>query len=173
MLARGGSGSLVSLFWVSIGDSPLYLFRAGRLSQLNEDHSLAPQIDFMVRSGELSESEARRHPDRNCLTSALFGEDIPRMDCSSEPFLLRPDDVIIAASDGLQFLSDGHIRRVLVDNHGAPSSTIAEALIAEINRLDDPNQDNVCLTVLKAECQAMGHDIRYAASEDTSLARSI
>jgi serine/threonine protein phosphatase PrpC len=39
------------LWLVSVGDSPLSLFRNGKLSQLNEDHSMAPKIDFMVKSG--------------------------------------------------------------------------------------------------------------------------
>ncbi|MYK88913.1 MAG: SpoIIE family protein phosphatase, partial [Acidobacteria bacterium] len=29
------------LEWISVGDSPLYLYRAGRLKRLNEDHSMA------------------------------------------------------------------------------------------------------------------------------------
>lgn len=137
------------LFWISIGDSPLFLFRNNELSQLNEDHSLAPQIDFMVKSGLLSESVGRDHPDRNCLTSALLGEDIPQIDCPEEPFKLCPGDLVIAASDGLQFLSDSHIQRVLVAHPEASSSEIAELLLAEITKLDDPYQDNVSFTVVK------------------------
>lgn len=161
------------MFWVSIGDSPLFLFRAGKLGQLNEDHSMAPQIDYLVRTGVISEREGRQHPDRNCLTSALLGEDIPRMDCSSEPFVLRPGDLVIAASDGLQFLSDSHIQRVLEKHDGAPSSKIAASLIAEINRLDDPYQDNVSLTVLKVEDQSRWQNFQISAHEGASLDRSI
>lgn len=32
------------LHWISVGDSSLYLFRAGRLERLNEDHSMRPVI---------------------------------------------------------------------------------------------------------------------------------
>mgnify|MGYP000095919914 CR=1 FL=1 len=39
------------LYWISVGDSPLFLWRAGKLSQLNEDHSMAPQIDALVQRG--------------------------------------------------------------------------------------------------------------------------
>ena len=52
-----------TLFWISIGDSPLYLLRGGRLRQLNEDHSLGPHIDYMVRSGMMPEEIGRNHPD--------------------------------------------------------------------------------------------------------------
>ena len=137
------------LFWISVGDSPLFLYRDNELTQLNEDHSLAPQIDFMVKSGMLSESAGRDHPDRNCLTSALLGEDIPRIDCPEKPFELRVGDLIIAASDGLQFLSDDHIQDVLAAKREASASQIADQLIAEISTLDDPYQDNVSFAVIK------------------------
>ncbi|MEM9756248.1 MAG: protein phosphatase 2C domain-containing protein, partial [Pseudomonadota bacterium] len=46
------------LYWASVGDSPLFLFRNGELHQINEDHSLAPVIDQMVERGELTAEEA-------------------------------------------------------------------------------------------------------------------
>lgn len=39
------------LYWISIGDSPLYLFRDNKLHRLNEDHSLTPQFDYLVSKG--------------------------------------------------------------------------------------------------------------------------
>ena len=68
---------------------------------------MAPQIDFMVTSGLMGREEGARHPDRNTLTSVLSGDRIPRIDCPADPFRLQDSDIIIAASDGLQFLTDG------------------------------------------------------------------
>lgn len=153
------------LYWVSVGDSPLYLFRDNKLSQLNQDHSLAPQIDCMVRSGMMSESDGRNHPDRNCLTSALLGEDIPQIDCPENPVTLRPGDLVIAASDGLQYLSDAQITGILAKRTGVDSATIAERLLSEIAELDDPHQDNVCFTVIRVldpKAQTAGRQKRRA-----------
>ena len=152
------------LFWISIGDSPLYLFRDKELSRLNQDHSLAPQIDFMVKSGLLSESVGRDHPDRSCLTSALLGEDIPHIDCPEEPFKLRPGDIVIAASDGLQFLSDSLIQQTLADEPEADSLQITRSLLGEITKLDDPHQDNVSFAVVKVIDQSVGQPIRKSAN---------
>ncbi|QMU58338.1 MAG: SpoIIE family protein phosphatase [Boseongicola sp.] len=137
------------LFWISIGDSPLYLYRGGELRQLNEDHSLGPHIDYMVRSGMMSEDVGRNHPDRNALTSVLIGESIERIDCPDTPFQMHDGDILIVASDGLQFLSNRHIRNVLRDNTKASSSQIAEVLLRELRTLDDPEQDNICFSVIK------------------------
>jgi len=101
------------LFWISIGDSPLYLLRDGRLRQLNEDHSLGPHIDYMVRSGMMPEEIGRNHPDRNALTSVLIGESIERIDCQDRPFKLKDNDILVVASDGLQFLTNSLITQIV------------------------------------------------------------
>lgn len=137
------------LFWISIGDSPLFLYRGGRLKQLNEDHSLGPQIDFMVRSGMMTEEVARHHPDRNALTSVLIGEEIERVDCPSEPMQLQEGDVFIVASDGLQFLGNRKISETLGETARAGATAIAEQLLEDIEGLGDPEQDNVSFTVIK------------------------
>lgn len=137
------------LYWISVGDSPLFLYRDGELSQLNEDHSMAPQIDFMVSSGLLDEEAGKDHPDRNCLTSVLIGNKIARVDCPKEPFAVHDGDVLIVASDGLQFLSNDDIERFLAQNSACSSYEIADRLLAELKALDDPDQDNVTLSVIK------------------------
>lgn len=138
------------LYWLSIGDSPLYLFRDGRLTRLNDDHSLAPQIDLMVKEGQIDPEMGRSHPQRNCLTSALFGEAIAAIDCPEQPFVLRGGDLVLAASDGLQFLSDEEIEAVLTQAKGKQSGWIANALMSGVMALDDPEQDNISVIVLRA-----------------------
>ena len=140
-----------TLFWISIGDSPLYLLRGGRLRQLNEDHSLGPHIDYMVRSGMMPEEIGRNHPDRNALTSVLIGETIERIDCPDRPFQLKDGDILIVASDGLQFLSNGQITQIVMNAVEQGSATIAERLLEELRELDDPEQDNVCFSVVKVD----------------------
>jgi PPM family protein phosphatase len=137
------------LWWISIGDSPLFLFRGGKLSQLNEDHSMAPQIDFMVKSGLMDPEVAANHPDRNCLISVLMGTRIPKIDCPVRPFELQVGDIVLCASDGVQFLTNAQIEKVLHRYRKARSTEIAERLLEELVRLDDPDQDNISFTLIK------------------------
>lgn len=146
------------LYWISIGDSPLFLLRNGKLRQLNEDHSLAPHIDYMVRSGMMSEDVGRNHPDRNALTSVLIGETIERIDCPERPVRLQEGDILIVASDGLQFLSNHQITNIVVDHTDDGSATIAEHLLEELQTLGDPEQDNVCFSVIKVTFRQNGED---------------
>ncbi|MEM7469958.1 MAG: protein phosphatase 2C domain-containing protein [Pseudomonadota bacterium] len=155
---KGMGSTLVSavvtqgaLHWISIGDSPLFLFRDGVLMQLNEDHSMSRQIDLMVQKGMLSEEEGEKHPDRNVLTSALFGAPIPQMDCPAEPVRLQAGDTVLVASDGLQFLDDDMIQTVLRDRPLSRSTEIADALIAHLMMLNDPDLDNVTISVIQVK----------------------
>ncbi|WP_171212359.1 PP2C family serine/threonine-protein phosphatase [Ruegeria sp. HKCCA5426] len=137
------------VFWISIGDSPLYLYRDGTLSQINEDHSMAPLIDAQVTEGTLTEDEARTHPDRNQLTSVIMGRAIPKVDCPEDPVALEGTDVLIAGSDGLQYITDAEILAVLQANSNALAQDIADALLQAVKAKNDPDQDNVSIGVVK------------------------
>src|SRR5437868_304933 len=66
--------------WISVGDSPLFLVSAGKLERLNADHSMAPQIDEMLKRGLLTEEEAASHPARHTLREAVMGEPLTLID---------------------------------------------------------------------------------------------
>lgn len=153
---RGMGATLVScimvenrMFWMSIGDSPLYLLRNGKLQQLNEDHSMAPQIDFMVKSGLLDAETARNHPDRNCLTSVILGDRVAKSDCPKDPFALEIGDIVVVSSDGLQYLEEAEIQRILHRYRRKKSAEIAGRLLEAIETLADVDQDNVSFAVIK------------------------
>ena len=137
------------LFWISVGDSPLFLFRDGALRQLNQDHSLAPQIDMMAKMGVMDADIAAKHPDRCLLTSVLNGEPIPTIDCPHVPLALKPDDILIAASDGLQTLSDAEIANKIGNRQHMNAGNIAKALLDAVIQRNDPHQDNATIVVTK------------------------
>ncbi|HLQ19203.1 MAG TPA: protein phosphatase 2C domain-containing protein [Tabrizicola sp.] len=155
------------LWWISIGDSPLFLFRNGKLTQLNEDHSMAPQIDFMVKSGLMDPQVAANHPDRNCLISVLMGTRIPKIDCPTRPYELKQGDIVVCSSDGLQFLTNAQIEKVLNKYRKTRSTEIAERLLDELTKLDDPDQDNISFTVIKV------NDASVRAAEDVPRGPSV
>lgn len=137
------------MYWMSIGDSPLFHMRNGVLRQLNEDHSMAPQIDFMVKTGILSAEAGRNHPDRNCLTSVILGDRVAKADCPPTAFKLEVGDIVVVSSDGLQYLEDSKIQKILYKYRRRKSAEIAEYLLEAIIELADPDQDNVSFAVIK------------------------
>ena len=99
--------------WVSVGDSPLFLVRKGEIVLLNEDHSLAPEIDKLAAAGKISWAAAHADPRRHFLRSALTGTEIDLIDRSRRPLALQPGDVVILASDGIHTISHGEIAKVV------------------------------------------------------------
>jgi serine/threonine protein phosphatase PrpC len=139
----------LSLYWVSVGDSPLYLFRGGDLLRLNEDHSFGSVMRAMVADGRMEAAAAERHPERTSLISVLSGGPIPHVDCPRTPFRLHHGDVLLFASDGLMHVEDAEIRRVLRARRDAPSADIASALLRAVEGAGDPDQDNISVVVVR------------------------
>ena len=137
------------LYWVSVGDSPLYLFRNGALQQLNEDHSLAPQIDLLVASGMMSPEDGRDHPDRNVLTSVLVGNDVPKIDCPKRSLELIEGDILLIASDGLQTLDHAQIESTVHRLRNQSSSDIVAQFLRDLKLADDPDQDNASVIAIR------------------------
>ena len=138
-----GSG----LSWVSVGDSLLYLWRRGELARLNEDHSLAPELDKMVATGAMSEQEAAADPRRHFLRSALTGNDIEMIDVTPRPLPLAAGDVVIVASDGLHTLEEDEITRIVDQFRPEGVARVAKGLIDSVMAHRLPHQDNTTVIV--------------------------
>ena len=143
------------LQWISVGDSPLFLFRGGKLIRLNADHSMKPVIEEAVRQGKISQEDALRHPDRNAIRSAVSGEALTMIDTPVAPMPLNKRDVILLASDGLLTLSVDEIVKVLGDHADALPQVIANALVKAVTSKQKPRQDNTTVQVIKVPA-AMG-----------------
>lgn len=135
--------------WVSVGDSPMFLFRAGALTRLNADHSLAPILDERVRIGELTSEEAAQHPDRHILQSACLGQPLTIVDARMDPFELKSSDILIIASDGILTLDPKHLEQMLAFGQTTTAGKIADAIIFAVRCADHPRQDNATVCVIK------------------------
>ncbi|MDB6075296.1 MAG: hypothetical protein JWO89_2936 [Verrucomicrobiaceae bacterium] len=138
-----------TLYWISVGDSPLFLFREGKIHRLNADHSLTPIIEERVRKGELTAEEGANHPERHVLQSALLGHPLTLVDTTTEPFNLQKGDIIIGASDGILTLSERQMEEMLSFGRHTTADKIADAIIFAIRRVNAERQDNVTVGVVK------------------------
>lgn len=137
--------------WVSVGDSPLLLWRRGEIALLNEDHSLAPELDRMAAAGRITVDEARRDPRRHMLRSAVTGEELDLVDISRRPLALEPGDYVILASDGVQTLDVTEIERVVTAYANDGAAAVASALVRAVEALRDPHQDNTTIVAVRAK----------------------
>ena len=131
-------------WWVSVGDSHLYLIRDRELVKKNEDHSYGGYLDRMAAQGMDVEPEPGL--SRNMLMSAMTGEDIAEIDCPIEPLQLLAGDRLIVASDGLDTLGTGTVIQM-----SAWSQTPKECVEAMLKAVEDaakPCQDNTTIVVI-------------------------
>jgi protein phosphatase len=84
-----------------VGDSRLYLLRDGALRQLTDDHSLVGEL---VRGGQLSPEQARRHGARNVILRALGRHAAVDVAVLRRPLTLAAGDRFLLCSDGLSDL---------------------------------------------------------------------
>jgi len=133
--------------WVSVGDSPLFLFRNGELIRLNADHSMAPILQSAVLLGEMSDEDVACHPSRQALRSAVMGKDLPLIDLCPEPVEFMPGDRLLLASDGIDTLPKTQIARILGQNGGRSAEEFSRILVEAVIKTGNPHQDNVTVMV--------------------------
>jgi len=125
---------------VNVGDSRSYRYHEGELTQITVDHSLAEE---MVRSGEISESEAAVHPHRHILTRALGVAD----DVTVDLWRIQPTrgDRFLLCSDGLtNELGSEQIAEVLAT---VPDPQVAADLLVRAARTHG-GSDNITVVVV-------------------------
>jgi protein phosphatase len=140
------------LWWISAGDSRLYLARKGELLRLTEDHVYATELDRSVLLGRISPEEALFHPEREALTSFLGLEALPEVDRNRNPLRLEAGDRLLLCSDGLyKFLPQEETAAILCDGEQRHPQVQAERLVEATLRKDAPGQDNITVVVLGVE----------------------
>ena len=96
------------LLFGNIGDSSGYVIKNNKLHKITIDHTL---VNLLVRSGELSEEEAKDHPRKNVLMKALGATKDVEMDIFNVELGIQG---ILLCSDGLtNMLTDDQIAKVL------------------------------------------------------------
>jgi formylglycine-generating enzyme required for sulfatase activity/serine/threonine protein phosphatase PrpC len=134
-------------YWISVGDSHLYLIRDRELIKKNEDHSYGGYLDRMAAQGVDMQAEAGL--SRNMLMSAMTGEEIAEVDCPDEPLQLLPGDRLVLCSDGLDTLSAGVIIQTSAWST-TPKECVA-ALLKAVEDADKPRQDNTTVVVIDVQ----------------------
>jgi protein phosphatase len=147
----------VGVEWVSVGDSPLLLYRRGEIALLNEDHSLAPELDRLAAMGRMTVEEAKADPRRHMLRSAVTGDDLDLVDVSRKPLQLETGDYVILASDGLHTLETTEIQRIVAAYAQDGAESVASALIRAVESVRDPYQDNTTVLAVRPLPDGNGH----------------
>lgn len=116
-------GNLFSI--AHVGDSRIYLIRAGAIQQLTMDHSLVME---QVRRGMITLDEAEHFEMQNVIVRALGSEDSVEPDLAD--LSLEQGDTLLLCSDGLsRYVKDAAMLEVIgrVENLDEACSALIEA----------------------------------------------
>lgn len=124
----------------NVGDSRVYRFSDGALSQVTVDHS---EVEELVAAGQITREQARVHPLRNVVTRSLGTDPAPACDLWVLP--AEDGDRFLVCSDGLTGeLEVADIAATLAEQ-GNPQQA-ADELVAKA--LASGARDNVSVIVL-------------------------
>ena len=144
-----GSTLVIAIFYDDkvcvghVGDSRLYRYRGGELTQITEDHSVVQEL---VSRGLLTLEEAQHTVGKNLVTRALGVENDVAPDVAEQSS--EEADIFLLCSDGLtDMLSDDEIRKVLAE-HGADLAQAARHLVLDAN--ERGGADNISVILARA-----------------------
>ncbi|MDO4182079.1 MAG: Stp1/IreP family PP2C-type Ser/Thr phosphatase [Coriobacteriia bacterium] len=112
-----------------VGDSRAYLLHQGELQQITRDHSLMADL---IEAGQITEEEARVHPNRSVITRALGSN--PSMKPDIYEINVEAGDRLLLCSDGLSsMITNEEIQRIMAhtsDPQRCASQLVNEAVAA-------------------------------------------
>lgn len=142
-----------AIYWLSIGDSPLWLYRQGQLIRLNAKHTWG-EFAKSQKQQEIDLSDASFASLADVLISAVDGQELAHIDLPQAAYPMQSGDLLLVASDGMETLSCQEIEQQLStfncyqNDMEAIFSELNEqraALIHAVEIQNDPHQDNASL----------------------------
>ena len=125
----------------NVGDSRAYHITPDGIIRITKDHSL---VESMVDRGDITEEEARRHPNKNLITRALGPDETAVCDGYITP--MKPGDYLLLCTDGLiDTVTDQEMLFEVI--HGESPETCLERLMTIAKQHGAP--DNVTAVLMR------------------------
>lgn len=131
------------LIFGNIGDSSGFVLKNGKLYKVTKDHTL---VNLLLESGEISQSDAEVHPQKNILMKALGAAEVIETDIFD---VEKSIDGIFLCSDGLtNMLTKEQIEKVLNDEDLTMEEQVNKLIMKSNTR---GGTDNITIAYLKRE----------------------
>lgn len=131
--------------YLSVGDSRIYLYRGGELTQLNREHVFRNDLLLQAVNGEKTFQAAVSDKSGAGLTSFLGMGKLKYIDIPASPVKIHPGDQFLLMSDGVyNALTDAELKLHLSKNPTDAAAAIGEA----IETKGYTSQDNYTAVIL-------------------------
>lgn len=138
------------LYWVSVGDSRIYILRKAEFIQVTEDHTYELALKENIDAGEITEQFFKEEIDKSdALISFLGAGELPIISSNETAFRLQTGDRIVIMSDGLyKNLDDQRIKTVICDNDPANALSLLDFESAKNAHKKQKYRDNLTIALL-------------------------
>lgn len=135
-----------SMHWISVGDSAIFLFRKGRLYQLNKEHNRLNDLYLKFMYREMTKEQLMAEPSLQGLTSNIGRRELRDVDRNLTALKLQSGDRILLCTDGVS----GRLteKELLVAISQANAQSCADAMKRMILKKNAPKQDNFTAEVI-------------------------
>lgn len=152
-LYKSGSTALAVLVrkgrfhWITVGDSRIYFYRNGKLTQLNQEHNVGQDALLKAVRGELTFPEAKATPKKGRVTSFIGMGKLRYVEKSCRSIPLAPGDRIVLMTDGVfNMLPEETILSILENDPDVQAA--AEKMEQLVLQVGHPRQDNFTAILL-------------------------
>ena len=89
------------LYWVSVGDSSIFMFQDNTLKKITSEHNYKMYLDRLVSCGKMTREQAEKDPQQNSLLSYLGMGGVAYRDINSKPYVMKNGDWLLLCTDGV------------------------------------------------------------------------
>ena len=134
------------LYWLAVGDSPIFLKRGGNLIKLNKEHIYLNELYLRELQREtIYKASAETANQKESLTEYIGKSEIEEIDLSRTPLPLGIGDVIFLCSDGVSsYIDESEISKAV----DLPPKETCAYLDAAIKSKNHSTQDNYTCVII-------------------------
>ena len=137
------------LYWLSVGDSRIYLIRGDEVTVANEEHNYETRLNRMLKSGQITPENYQQEMKRGAaLTSYIGIGNVYMMDINDSPYMLQDGDIIVLSSDGMFRRIDNELLLEIIKANKNNLQKAAEELTATALKKASGSQDNTTVEII-------------------------
>jgi protein phosphatase len=140
------------LYWASVGDSRLYIYRAKEFLQITRDQNYESVLAEWLQRGEISPEYYSQEKTRGeeLISYLGIGKELP-IDYNEEPLRLKKDDYVVLMTDGLyRMLDDEHIKEIFEkSNNIAEAVSLLESQSKMAASIINKKRDNTTVAIIR------------------------
>lgn len=137
------------MFWTSVGDSNIAVFRSGRLIMVNRKENVKNWLEDQYYAGAVRKEEVLSNSSDTRLVNYLGYDGFKKADESDRPIYLKKKDKVLIYSDGIELLGQIELEKML--SRKVHPQKIADAMIDAVDAHKKKKKDNATVVILSVK----------------------